>query len=68
MAARSLVRIAVNVALDGGLAAASVPLAHWIAAPAADPFAPLWAIPAGAAAVLLAGAPLRLSLQYWRFL
>ena len=68
MAARSLVRIAVNVALDGGLAAVSVPLAHWIAAPAADPLTPLWAIPAGAAAVLLAGAPLRLSLQYWRFL
>jgi FlaA1/EpsC-like NDP-sugar epimerase len=68
MAARSLVRIAVNVALDGGLAAASVPLARWIAAPAADPLTPLWAIPAGAATVLLAGAPLRLSLQYWRFL
>jgi FlaA1/EpsC-like NDP-sugar epimerase len=68
MAARSLVRIAVNVALDGGLAAASVPLAHWIAAPTADPLTPLWAIPAGAAAVLLAGSPLRLSLQYWRFL
>jgi FlaA1/EpsC-like NDP-sugar epimerase len=68
MAARSLLRIAVNIALDGGLAAASVPLAHWIAAPAADPFTPLWTIPAGAAAVLLAGAPLRLSLQYWRFL
>jgi len=68
MAARSLVRIAVNVALDGGLAAASVPLAHWIAAPAADPLTPLWTIPAGAAALLLAGAPLRLSLQYWRFL
>jgi O-antigen biosynthesis protein WbqV len=68
MAARSLVRIAVNVALDGGLAAVSVPLSHWIAAPAADPFAPIWSIPAGAAALLLAGAPLRLSLQYWRFL
>jgi len=68
MATRSLVRIAVNVALDGVLAAASVPLAHWIAAPTADPFTPLWTIPAGAAALLLAGAPLRLSLQYWRFL
>ena len=68
MAARSLLRIAVNVALDGGLAAASVPLAHWIAAPAADPLAPLWTIPAGAATLLLAGAPFRLSLQYWRFL
>ena len=67
MATRSLVRIAVNVALDGGLAALSVPLAHWIAAPATDPFTPLWLIPAGAASLLLAGAPLRLSLQYWRF-
>ncbi len=68
MATRSLMRIAVNVALDGVLAGASVPLAHWIAAPNADPFTPLWTIPAGAAALLLAGAPLRLSLQYWRFL
>ncbi len=68
MAARSLVRIAVNVALDGGLAAASVPVAHWIAAPTAEPFHPLWTIPACAAALLLAGAPFRLSLQYWRFL
>ncbi len=68
MAARSVLRIVVNVALDGALAAASVPLAHWIAAPSADPFTPLWAIPAGAVTLLLAGAPLRLSLQYWRFL
>ena len=67
MAARSIVRIAVNVALDGGLAALSVPFAHWIAAPTADPFTPSWTIPAGAAVLLLAGAPLRLSLQYWRF-
>jgi len=67
MAARSIVRIAVNVALDGGLAALSVPLAHWIAAPSANPLTPAWTIPAGAAALLLAGAPLRLSLQYWRF-
>jgi FlaA1/EpsC-like NDP-sugar epimerase len=67
MAARSLVRIAVNVALDGGLAALSVPLAHWIAAPTTDPFTPVWTIPAGAVTLLLAGAPLRLSLQYWRF-
>jgi O-antigen biosynthesis protein WbqV len=67
MAARSLVRIAVNVALDGGLAALAVPLAHWIAAPNADPLTPLWLIPAGAVTLLVAGAPLRLSLQYWRF-
>ena len=67
MAARSLLRIAVNVLADGALAAAAVPLAHWIAVPAADPFQPLWAIPGGAVALLLAGAPFRLSFQYWRF-
>jgi O-antigen biosynthesis protein WbqV len=67
MATRSLQRIAVNVLADGVLAAAAVPLAHWIATPGADPFAPLWTVPAGALALLLAGAPLRLSLQYWRF-
>ena len=66
-AARSLIRIAVNVALDGGLAAASVPLARWIAEPAATALHPLWLIPLGAAALLLAGLPFRLSLQYWRF-
>jgi len=66
-AARSLIRIAVNVALDGGLAAASVPLARWIAAPAATSLHPLWLIPLGTAALLLAGLPFRLSLQYWRF-
>jgi hypothetical protein len=32
-AARSLIRTAVNVALDGMLSAAAVPLARWIADP-----------------------------------
>ena len=68
MAARSLVQIAVNVALDGGLAAASVPLAHWIAAPAADPLTPLWTIRRSAPPRCCWPAlPFRLSLQYWRF-
>jgi O-antigen biosynthesis protein WbqV len=67
MAARSLLRIAMNVLADGVLAAVAVPLAHWIAVPAADPYVPLWTIPVGAVALLVAGAPLRLSLQYWRF-
>jgi FlaA1/EpsC-like NDP-sugar epimerase len=66
-AARSLIRIAVNVALDGGLAALSVPVARWLADPAAPAFLPLWAIPLGALTLLLAGIPFRLSLQYWRF-
>jgi O-antigen biosynthesis protein WbqV len=64
---RSLRRILQNVALDGLLAAAAVPLAHFLADPAADPFAPLWTLPWGAAALLLAGIPFRLSVQYWRF-
>lgn len=67
MAARSLLRIAMNIFADGVLAAVAVPFAHWIAAPASDPFLPFWPIPAGAAALLLAGTPFRLSLQYWRF-
>ena len=66
-ATRSLIRIGVNVALDGVLAAAAVPLARWIAAPSMNVFQPFWMIPAGAGALLLAGLPFRLSLQYWRF-
>jgi O-antigen biosynthesis protein WbqV len=66
-APRPLLRIAVNIALDGALAALAVPLARWIADPAGDWLHPLWAIPAGAVALLLAGLPFRLSLQYWRF-
>ncbi len=64
---RSGVRIAVNVALDGALAAASVPLARWLAAPSYDAFTPTWTMLWGAAALLLAGMPFRLSVQYWRF-
>jgi len=64
---RSLIRIAVNVALDGGLAALSVPVARWVADPAGHAVAPWWLIPLGAAALLAAGLPFRLSLQYWRY-
>jgi O-antigen biosynthesis protein WbqV len=66
-AARSLIRIAVNVALDGGMAALSVPVARWLAGPAGPILHPLWEIPLGALCLLLAGLPFRLSLQYWRF-
>jgi FlaA1/EpsC-like NDP-sugar epimerase len=64
---RSAARIAVNVVLDGSLAAVSIPMAYWIAAPASSEGLPAWALPAGAAALLLAGIPFRLSTQYWRF-
>jgi FlaA1/EpsC-like NDP-sugar epimerase len=67
MAAPSWTRIAVNAALDGGLAALAVPAARWIADPAGLVAQPLWLLPAGAAALLVAGLPFRLSLQHWRF-
>jgi O-antigen biosynthesis protein WbqV len=66
-AARPILRIAVNVALDGGMAAVSVPVARWLADPAASLFHPLYGIPLGALALLVAGIPFRLSLQYRRF-
>ena len=67
-AAQSLIRIAVNVALDGGMAALSVPLACWLADPGSPAMPhPFWTIPLGAISLLLAGMPFRLSLQYWRF-
>jgi FlaA1/EpsC-like NDP-sugar epimerase len=65
--ARSLLRIIVNVALDGGLAALSVPVARWLNNPTGSAIHPLWGIPLGAITLLLAGIPFRLSLQYWRF-
>ncbi len=68
MAARpALIRIALNVGVDAALAGAAVPIAHWLADPAADPVGPVWTIAWGAAALLLAGLPFRLSTQYWRF-
>jgi len=70
-AQRPLFRIVLNVVLDFLLAALAVPIAHVLA----DPLAVLggaWAAPpwlpaAGAALLLLAGLPFRLSQQYWRF-
>jgi O-antigen biosynthesis protein WbqV len=67
MAGRSGIRIAVNVVLDGGLAVIAVPLARWIADPGGPVLEPWWLLPAGAAAVLVAGLPFRLPQQYWRF-
>ncbi len=64
--ARSFARIAVNAALDFILAAVAVPLAGWLAAPA-GPAPPPWAIPLGAALLVAAGVPFRLSRQHWRF-
>ncbi len=64
---RSVIRIAVNMLLDAVLAAASVPLSRWLAAPGAAALDPLWLLPLGAAALLMAGVPFGLSRQHWRF-
>jgi FlaA1/EpsC-like NDP-sugar epimerase len=67
MASRPIIRIAVNVVLDGLLAAAAVPLAHWLAEPSGDPLVPWWMLACGSVALLLPGILFRLPLQYWRF-
>jgi FlaA1/EpsC-like NDP-sugar epimerase len=67
MARCPLVRVALNVALDGALAALAVPLARAIADPSGDWLHPPWLPAAGAAALLLAGLPFRLPWQFWRF-
>ncbi len=64
---RALMQIGLNVLLDGALAAAAVPVARFMAAPSSDWLHPLWLPLVGAAAILIAGLPFRLSLQYWRF-
>jgi O-antigen biosynthesis protein WbqV len=61
------VRIALNVAIDGALAALAAPLARAIAGPRGLWLDPYWLPAGGAATLLLAGLPFRLPWQYWRF-
>ena len=65
----ALPRILLNLGLDSLLAAAALPLAVWVAAPGAWPPGGWWlaALPGTVLALLLAGLPLRLPQQYWRF-
>ena len=65
--ARSLIRIAVNVAIDGVLAALAVPVAWWITDPSGFVPSPFALIPLGSMCLFLAGLPFGLSRQYWRF-
>jgi len=67
---RSIVRIGLNVGLDGLLAAGAYMLAQWLVSGGGTPAlgsAPGWALPWAVAALLLAGLPFRISVQYWRF-
>jgi O-antigen biosynthesis protein WbqV len=65
----ALPRILLNLGLDSLLAAAALPLAVWASAPGAWPPGPWWAaaLPGVMLALLLAGLPVRLPQQYWRF-
>ena len=58
-----------NLALDGLLAVVALPIALWLAAPGSWPDAIWWlgALPGAALALILAGLPLGLPRQYWRY-
>ncbi len=64
---RSVNRILMNVALDGGLAAVASVVARWVADPHGGFLHPLWFIAGGVITLFLGGLPFRLSQQYWRF-
>src|SRR5579875_815985 len=64
---RSLSRIGLNVVVDAALAALAVPTALWLAVPGEDPFTPAWLPGLGALTLLVAGLPMRLFTQYWRY-
>src|SRR5215467_5230493 len=67
MTARAPLRVALNLAIDGAMGALAVPVARAIAAPAEAWLNPPWLLALGAVTLLLAGLPLRLPWQYWRF-
>lgn len=64
---RPLNRIAVNVLLDGALAALAAPLARWLAAPQDGLLHPLWFLAGGGISLIVSGLPFRIPQQYWRF-
>jgi O-antigen biosynthesis protein WbqV len=70
MAALAPHRILLNLGLDSALAAAALVAGLVLAAPGAWPPGALWwlaALPGAALALLLAGLPVRLAQQYWRY-
>ncbi|MBB2161501.1 polysaccharide biosynthesis protein [Gluconacetobacter sacchari] len=64
---RPVNRIAVNVMLDGGVAALAAPLARWLADPGGGLLHPLWFIAGGAITLVISSLPFRVQQQYWRF-
>jgi len=62
-------RVLLNIALDSALACLALPLALLLAAPGEWPPASWWlgALPGAVAALQLAGLPVRLPQQYWRY-
>ena len=60
-------RIAVNILLDGTLAALAAPLARWLAAPQDGLLHPLWFLAGGGVSLAVSGIPFRIPQQYWRF-
>jgi O-antigen biosynthesis protein WbqV len=67
MKQRAGARILVNIAMDGALAALAALCARWLADPGGGFLHPLWFLAGGGITLLLAGLPLRLQQQYWRF-
>ncbi|MCP1243096.1 NAD-dependent epimerase/dehydratase family protein [Acetobacter lambici] len=60
-------RIALNILLDGALAALAALLARWLAAPHAGLLHGLWFAVGGGFSLVVSGLPFRLPQQYWRF-
>ncbi len=60
-------RIAVNILLDGALAALAAPVARWLAAPQDGLLHPLWFLAGGGVSLAVSGVPFRIPQQYWRF-
>lgn len=63
----ALNRVAVNVVLDGFLAAIAAPIAHWLATPQAGLLHPLWFLAGAVISLVISGLPFRVPQQYWRF-
>lgn len=60
-------RIAINIVMDGLLAAIAAPLARWLSDPQGGFLHPLWFLTGGVLTLLASGIPFHIPQQYWRF-